>query len=374
MKGPIRILHVFGRLDRGGAETMVMNLYRNIDRNNVQFDFIIHTEDKCDYEDEIKLLGGKIYRIPRYTGKNHFQYKKVWNAFFQNHSEYKIIHGHVRSTAAIYLRIAKKYGLITIAHSHSTSSGIGFSAIIKNILQYPVRYIADYLFACSNESGEWLFGKKACRNDNFFILNNAIDVKKFEFNEHTRARKRKELQIEKKFVIGHVGRFIKAKNHVFLIDIFKAVHDRNKDSVLLIVGDGELRQSIAKKVTEIGLNDSVIFTGIRNDIPELLQVMDVFVFPSLFEGLPVTLIEAQASGLPCVVSHTITREVMITPFIQFVSLKKSEDEWADIIYSMKYIKRECAHQYITNSGFNITDTSHKLTDFYLEKWQVMQHE
>src|SRR5690625_2672586 len=149
MQKPNRILHVFGGMGRGGAETMVMNLYRKIDRSKIQFDFIVHTQNKCDFDDEIELLGGRIYRVPRYNGKNHFQYKRAWHKFLMNHPEYKIIHGHVRSTASIYLKIANSYGLITISHSHNTSSGKGFSAIVKNIFQYKIRYIADYLFACS---------------------------------------------------------------------------------------------------------------------------------------------------------------------------------------------------------------------------------
>lgn len=322
MNKPIRILHVFGRLNRGGAEMMIMTLYRNIDRTKVQFDFIVHANEKCAFEDEVRFLGGNIYKVPRYNGKNHFQYKKAWNEFFQNHPEYKIIHGHIRSTASIYLKIAKKLGLITIAHSHNTSSGGGFSAVVKNILQYPIRSIADYLFACSRAAGEWLYGKRACKGDNFFILNNAIDTEKFIFNEETRLKKRKELQIEDKFVIGHVGRFHPQKNHYFLIDIFKEIYNINKNSVLLLIGDGDLKKSIQEKVEDLGLSNNVVFTGVRPNVPELLQAMDVFLFPSLYEGLPVALIEAQAAGLPCIVSDKITTDTKITDLISFVPLTK----------------------------------------------------
>lgn len=295
MKRPIRILHVLGRLDRGGAETMVMNLYRNIDRTRVQFDFIIHTNDECDYDEEILSLGGIIYHIPQFNGKNFLQFKKAWHSFFKTHPEYKIIHGHVRSTASIYLWIAKKYGLITIAHSHNTSSGVGFSAFIKNTLQYPLRYIADYLFACSKSAGQWLFGKKVLKKNNFIILKNAIDSQKYIYDPNIRIKVRKELQIADKFVIGHIGRFNIQKNHDLLINIFNTVHNRNKNSILLIVGDGELRSSIQKKVENLGLMDSVIFLGVRSDIPELIQAMDFFLFPSLFEGLGIVAIEAQVS-------------------------------------------------------------------------------
>lgn len=372
MTKPVRILQVFGKMNRGGAETMIMNLYHNIDRSKVQFDFIIHTNEFCDYDCEISSLGGKIYRVPRYNGKNYFIYKESWNNFFQKHTEYKIIHGHVRSTASIYLKIAKKYGLITISHSHSTSSGSGFPAIVKNILQYPIRFTADYLFACSKSAGEWLFGKKACQSDNFFVLKNAIDTAKFTFDKNIRIQKRKELKIEDKFVIGHVGRFTTVKNHIFLIDVFRAFHDKNAKSVLLLVGDGELRQSIEKKVRDLGLSDNVIFTGVRSDIPDLLQAMDVFLFPSLYEGLPVTLIEAQASGIKCFVSDSVTEEVKITNQVEFVSLEQSPENWAEEI--LKYedgYDRKDTYQEICNAGYDIKDNARWLQEFYLKEYNKL---
>jgi len=366
MEKPIRILHVLGRLDRGGAETMVMNLYRNIDRSKVQFDFIIHTRDKCDYHEEILSLGGRIYSIPRYKGINLFQYMGDWRKFLKAHPEYKIIHGHVRSTASIYLRIAKNYGLVTIAHSHSTSSGTGFTAISKNLLQYPIRYTADYLFACSKSAGVWLFGKRATKKKKFLILKNAIDTKKYIYDHNTRLDKRKELQIEDKFVIGHVGRFSTPKNHDLLIEIFNVVHNKNKNTILLLVGDGELRPIIENKVKELGLINSVIFMGVRSDIPEILQAMDLFLFPSLFEGLGIVAIEAQAAALPCIVSDSIPKEAHITDLIQSLSLSNSLEEWAEPIlnYSDTH-ERSNMQKEIDSSGYDINRTVHWLQNFYL---------
>jgi len=366
MPGPVRVLQVFAQMNRGGAETMIMNVYRNIDRTKVQFDFIVHTNQKCDYADEIEDLCGKIFRIPRYTGKNHFAYKSAWSTFFQNHPEYKIVHGHVRSTAAIYLKVAKKYGLITIAHSHSTSSGTGFTALVKNILQYPIRYTADYLFACSKESGEWLYGKKVYKKENFYIVKNAIDSKKYIFNQSKREEIRKKFNIEDKFVIGHVGRFHPAKNHEFLIDIFKEVHARNDKAVLMLVGDGDLRCTIKKKVGILELADSVIFTGTRNDIPELLQAMDIFVFPSLYEGLSVAVIEAQVSGLRTIISNMITHEIDITDLIIRMNLNNTAKEWADKILACEpNLERKDMSLDIKNNGFDIESTTNWLTSFYL---------
>ncbi|WP_394238278.1 glycosyltransferase family 1 protein [Niallia oryzisoli] len=365
MAKPIRILHVLGGLNRAGAETMVINLYRNIDRTKVQFDFIVHTKDKCDYDDEIRSLGGRIFSVPRYTGKNHFQYTKAWSDFFKQYPEYKIVHGHVRSTAWIYLEIAKKNNLITIAHSHSTSSGSGLSAIVKGILQYPIRYTADYLLACSNHAGTWLFGKKACRKDNFFIIKNAIDTKKFIYNEDIRTKKRNDFQFEDKFVIGHIGRFDVSKNHEFLIDIFQAVHKRNNNAVLMMVGDGDLRQSIEKKVNNLKLTDSVVFTGVRSDIPELLQAMDVFVFPSLYEGLGIVTVEAQAAGLNCVVADTIPNEAFLTDLIKAIPLGCHVEEWSDAILSSNGNKKQGEiHEKIKNAGYDIAQNVKKMEDFY----------
>jgi len=371
MEEKIRILHVLGGLNRGGAETMIMNVYRKIDRSKIQFDFVIHTSNKCDYDDEIKALGGRIYSLPRYTGKNHFFYKKTWDSFYKQHPEYKIVHGHVRSTAVIYLRSAKKYGKVTIVHSHNTSSGKGFSATVKNAMQYPIRYIADYLFACSYHAGTWLFGNKACKKDNFFILNNAIDAKAFIFDEKKRMEKRNEFGIEDKYIVGHIGRFDLQKNHEFLIDIFKEVHDKNEKAVLMLIGDGYLRPYIEKKVADLELSNSVIFTGVRSDIPDLLNAIDVFLFPSLFEGLGIVAIEAQACGIHCIVADTVPQEAYLTDLIEEISLKSSVSSWSENV--LKYLSgydRRNTYDEISQKGYNIEETSKWVEDFYLKIMKV----
>lgn len=367
MKNSIRILHVLGGLNMGGAETMVMNIYRKIDRTKIQFDFVVHTDEKCNYNDEIHSLGGKIYSIPKYNGTNHIEYKKEWNKFLKYHPEYKIIHGHVRSTASIYLRIAKKHGLTTIAHSHSTSSGNGVSAIIKNIMQYPLRYIADYMFACSQSAGEWLFGKRACKRENFYIVNNAIDSTCYRFDKAIRNETRKEFQLDNKYVVGHVGRFHSSKNHEFLINIFKHIYRKDNNSVLMLIGEGEMLSAIKKKVYDLKLTEGVIFTGVRSDIPNLMQAMDVFVFPSLFEGLGVAAIEAQAAGLQCFVSDKIPREAHITNLIESLPLECSAKKWANKILQTKQVKehRDMSLE-IVGAGYDIKQNTKKLTDFYFK--------
>lgn len=367
-KEKIRVLQVFGKLNRGGAETMLMNLYRQIDKDAINFDFVKHTEEECAYDNEIYSLGGKIYSIPRYKVYNHFQYKRAWNKFFQEHREFDIIHCHVRSTASIILKIAKKYGLITIAHSHSTSSGKGILAIIKNILQYRIRYIADYFIGCSKKSAEWLFGKNIVNSDKCLILNNAIDTKKYLYNEETREKIREEFNISKdEKVIGNVGRFSEVKNHKFLIQIFEELCKKDNYKLILI-GEGELKTEIEELVKKKNLADKVIFTGVRKDINELVQAIDIIVMPSIYEGLPVTLVEAQAASLPCLITDTITCEVDITELIHREKLENLPSVWSrDIAYILKNFNRrkvENIENKIKKKGYAIEATSKQMESLY----------
>jgi len=371
MAEPIRILHVLGRLNRGGAETMILNLYRSIDRSKVQFDFMVHTIDRCDYEDEILEMGGKIYCIPRYLGENHFQYKKAWNMFLKSHTEYKIIHGHLRSTASIYMRIAKKHGRVTIAHSHSTASrGNKLEQFVKNILQLPIRYSADYLFACSDEAGRWLYGERATKGVNYMVIKNAIDIDKHVFDEVNRKKIRKELEVQNKFVVGHVGSFTYPKNHKFLVNVFHEVQKKNKNAILLLIGDGELRTQIQNQILDLGLKKKVILTGVVSNVNEYLQAMDMFVFPSIFEGLPVTVIEAQATGLPCIISDRITKEVNISTLVKSISLNASEELWAEtIINYQSNVNRHDMYQDVVKAGYDIETSRLWLEEFYIREYQ-----
>jgi len=365
-------LQCFGIMGRGGAETLIMNIYRNIDREKIQFDFVVHREKNAAYDEEIFDLGGNIHRVPKYNLSNHFKYKKAWHNLFKNHGTWPIIHGHMFTTAAIYLKIAKKYGLTTIAHSHNTSTGVGFSAIIKNLLQYPIKYNADLYFACSKAAGLWLFGEKICKKDTFFILNNAIDTKKFVYDEEIRIKKRTELSVEDNFVIGHIGSFMTQKNHKFLIELFDKVHSKNNNTLLLLIGDGGLRLAIEDKVKNLGLTNNVIFTGSRSDIPELLQAMDVFVFPSLYEGLGIVAVEAQTAGLHCVVSDSVPKEAYITELIEKASLRDSADVWVDKIlkYANGYERIDTSIQ-IKAKGYDIAETAKWLEEFYLKEHEKL---
>lgn len=359
----IKILQMIGSLEIGGSQAMIMNIYRNIDREKIQFDFIIDHTDRMDYADEIKALGGKIYTMPTFKGKNILEVKRAWNEFFKTHPEYKIIHSHVRSYASVYLSIAKKYGLKTISHSHNTSNGTGIASVVKKILQYPLRYIADYCFGCSEIAGEWLFGRKVVESDRYFMLKNAVDTKKFRYDETVRNEIRSEFNLGDEFIFGHVGRFHIQKNHEFLLEIFKAIHNVMPNSKLMLVGYGELQEDIENKIKALKLEDSVIMTGLRTDVPELLLAMDAFLFPSKWEGLPVTLVEAQASGLHCLVSDTVTRDVEVSELIEYLPIDKGVNVWVEKVQNADLTRKDVVCD-IVKAGFDIEASSRWLAEFY----------
>lgn len=367
MSEPKRILQVLGRLNRGGAENMVMNLYRAVDREKVQFDFVIHTDKHCDFTDEVLALGGKIFSAPRYNVKNHFTYKKWWKKFLREHPEYKIVHGHMYSIASIYLKIAKRYGCTTISHSHSSSAKSGIAGKVRLLTQLPLRNIPDWLFACSDKAGQWLYGKNVKNRKNYMLLTNAIDTDKYVYDSKIREKVRDEFNLGEKFVVGHVGRIFAPKNHKYLLEVFKEILKEKSDAMLMIVGTGPMENEVKEKVKELGLTENVIMTGVRSDVNELMQAMDCFVFPSLYEGLPVTVVEAQTAGLLCFVSDTVTDEVSLTDLVTMLSIEKSPKEWADLILEKTAsFKRTNTRQLIIDAGYDIASTAEWLQKFYLE--------
>ena len=359
----IRVLQVLGGLNRGGAETMIMNLYRAIDKSKVQFDFIIHNANENAYVDEIESLGGKVYIFPKFTLKNFFLYKKYWNDFLKEHPEYKILHSHIRSYAIIFIRIAKKYGLKTIVHSHSTSNGKGVKSYIKGLLQFPIKKESDYLFACSKISGEWLFGKNNVCAANYRMIKNAIDTSKYRVDSSTREKYRGMFNIGDKTVYGHIGRLCEPKNHRFLLEIFSDIRKKDSDSILLIVGEGPYRSQIESWIQQFGLEDCVVMTGARGDVPQLLSAMDAFLFPSLWEGLPVTVIEAQAAGLPCLISDKITSEVAVSPAVMYLPIDQGTKCWVESALSSIGKKFDVVDD-IKMVGFDVNNSATELTEFY----------
>ena len=357
----IRVLQMIGSLNVGGSQTMIMNIYRNIDRTKMQFDFVLDHPKETYFAEDVKALGAKIYTMPLFNGANAAEVKKEWNNFFYMHPEYKVLHSHVRSYASLYLPVAKKHGVKTIIHSHNTSNGSGAVAIAKNALQFPLKKQADILMACSTEAGLWLYGEKAMKSDKYMFVPNAVDKERFGYSDEKRAAGRKALGFGDEFVIGHVGRFSEAKNHEFLIEIFAKVMEKEPNAKLVLIGEGALQRATAEKAVALGVADNVIMTGNRNDVPELLAAMDIFAFPSKWEGLPVTLIEAQAAGLPCLISDTISPDVDISPLVKRLPIESAQ-LWADEI--LKKYQRQDVSEFIVRSGFDAKASAQQMFELY----------
>ncbi|PGM87436.1 glycosyltransferase family 1 protein [Bacillus cereus] len=365
MGTPLRVLHVVVNMNRGGAETLIMNLYRNIDRSKVQFDFLTCKEGVFD--EEIVKLGGNIHRIPYVTDVGHRGYIKALDTFFYSHPQYKIVHSHMDKMSGFVLRSAKKAGIpVRIAHSHSTSSEGGTIAkVYKWYAGASIIPCATHFLACSIAAAQWLFPDRASTTE---IFKNGIECAKFAFSSEIREQVRKELKLHKDaFVIGHVGRFAYPKNHTFLIDIFAQLIESRPKSILLLVGDGPLRVEMEKKVEKLNLTNRVKFLGIRSDINRLLQAFDIFVFPSIYEGLPVTLIEAQGAGLPCVISDNITQDVDLgLDLVEQCSLLDVR-EWIGKLQSIadRKISRSIAQFELAEKGYDIKNITGFTQKFYV---------
>ncbi|WP_226677993.1 glycosyltransferase family 1 protein [Mesobacillus jeotgali] len=365
MGSPIRVLHVVVNMNRGGAETLLMNLYRNIDRSKIQFDFLTCKEGVFD--EEILKLGGKVYRIPYISDVGHFKYRKNLEEFFNSHPDYKIVHSHLDKMSGLVLRAAKNASIpVRISHSHNTSSEGNMAAkLYKWYIGQLINLNATNYYACSQEAGEWLFKN---RSESVSILKNGIDIDQFKHSPQKRREIRDELQLtENDLVFGHVGRFAPQKNHEFLIEVFAEFCKCNTNSVLLLVGDGPLKEEVEKKVFNLKINNRVKFLGVRSDIPRILQALDLFIFPSLHEGLPVSLIEAQGSGLPCFISDQISKEVdMGLGLVDFLPIN-NKNPWIERIEKRLSINdsRELNLERLELMGYNIKDTASQLEEFYL---------
>lgn len=361
-------------MDRGGSEAMTMNFMRHMDRSKVQYDFLVHREYKAAYEDEIEQLGGKIYRIcpvyPQYFGR----YKKEIRKFLKEHPEYKIIHSNTMELGYFAYKEASKQGVpVIICHSHCIPKGFNLKQIMRIYFKKRMEKYITHRFACSKVAGQWLFGEKYARDVR--VIKNPIDAQQYIYDSEKRMKIRKEFGIkEDQFVVGHVGRFFPEKNHDFLIDIFSCIYQQNKNTLLMLVGSGETGDNdshvlaIKEKVKNSGLDNSVIFTGVRSDVPELMQAMDAFVFPSKTEGLGIVLIEAQAAGLKCFTSEDVVpKDVQITELLSYISLKQPAKEWADNILSCQNgYERQNRYQEIVDAGFDILNNAKEMQRFYCD--------
>lgn len=358
----IKILEVIGGMNMGGAETLLMNIFKNIDRKKFEMIFLCYGDKKFDYEDELTSLGGKIIRSSKPTSNIFKNVKEIKNVIRNNKID--VVHCHTYFNS-MYALIAAKQCKIKkrITHSHNTISENNPS-IIKKIYFFLSKivinlYSTDFL-ACGKEAGEALF----FRNKNFKIIDNGIILDRFYYNSELRMKKRKELNLPDGYqVIGHIGRFEEAKNHKFLIELFGEYQKKHKKSLLLLIGDGSLRPSIEKRIEEKKLKNKVFLLSKREDVNEIYNVMDLFLFPSLYEGLPVVLIEAQTNGLPIVASDTIDKGSDYTNTISFLSLQDSKDVWITEI-EKRLGKRTDNRKLMENSKYNIKNTVKQIEEIY----------
>lgn len=370
MNQPVRVLNLFTIMNRGGAETMVMNYYRKIDRTKVQFDFMVHRQERGAYDDEIEALGGRIYRMSPISPTTLCKYKRELREFFQEHTEYRILHAHMSEMAYFIFYEAAKHNIpVRICHAHSAPN-FKYESFVEKLKVLPrmclvklIRPLVTDKFCCSEEAGRWLFGNSM----NLIQMNNAIDASLYKYNEVISANIKEQMGWQGKTVWGHIGRLIKIKNQSFIIDLFYRYYKAHPNAILVLIGNGNDLNSLKKKVGELGLSDVVSFLGSRNDIPLLLQGIDIFVFPSLYEGLPVSLVEAQAAGIPCVVSDRISTQTCIIDSYYPMSLDVSLQEWEKVIEKALKKGKKNTYSSIKEKGFDVIENASWLCDFYLKK-------
>lgn len=381
----IHVLHVLGGVGLGGAESRIMDLYRQMNRDEIQFDFLVHSptvkggrfaawdETESDtnvrkkqfYEDEIRAMGGHIYALPKFKVYNYFSYRMAVKSFFAAHREFQVVQGHMTSTASIYLPIAKRSGVpVTAAHARNAGVVKGPKGLATRFFRRNLAKKADVLFACSRLAGEDVFGQKVMQEDRVKVIHNAIDVERFVWDERKRRETREKLGIADRLVLGHVGRFDYQKNHPYLLEVFAAVCQRHPESALLLLGDGGARAAMEEKCRELGIADRVKFLGNRKDTERYYQAMDVFLLPSFFEGLPGVLVEAQAAGLTCLVSDTVTKEAGATDLVTWLSIDESPERWADeVIRHAAYVRRNTQKE-LTEAGFDVRTQAAAYRTFY----------
>ena len=386
MAETIRVLHVLGGVGLGGAESRIMDLYRQMDRSEIQFDFLVHssalnpvstgsgkhTHDSDAYvrkpefyDEEILGMGGHIYELPKFKVYNYPAYRKAVKNFFREHHEFRVVQGHMTSTAGIYLPIAKQSGVpVTVAHSRNAGVVKGPKGLATRFFRRNLAQKADYCFACSELAGEDVFGRKAMEQNQVRIIHNAIDAGRFTYDAAKRTRMRERLGLADRLVIGHVGRFNYQKNHPYLTEVFAQLCRIRQDAALLLLGEGPDQNAVREKCRALGIEDKVRFLGNQRQPEDYYQAMDFFLLPSFFEGLPGVLVEAQAAGLKCLVSDTVTREAGITDLVTYLSIEQPAREWA------KEIQKQCGYdradtcQIMKDAGFDVAAQAQAYRNFY----------
>ncbi len=369
MEAPVRVLQVIGAMDRGGAESLIMSIYRNIDRRKLQFDFLVHERRKCDFDEEITQLGGRLFRLPRFNGANYFLYRKLCSDFFEEHHRYSAVHVHIGSSAAMVIKAAKRYGLFCIAHSHNTNPPLSLPELGFRFFSYPTRHLADYCLACSEQAGLDRFGRAVITGERFAVLSNGIELFKYKFDPTARLSYRKALGLRSsEKAVCHIGRFSQEKNHCFLVKAFALASRRDPSLKLFLVGRGPLEGEVRRLACLLGVSDRVDFLGVRDDVPQLLMGMDAFVFPSIWEGLGIAAIEAQASGLPCLCSSEMPDIAFCAPYVKSETLQDLEvwGDWMASIQPRTEAERAGGVDCVRARGFDILDVVASVRSLYLE--------
>lgn len=351
----IKILMVLASTSIGGAEMYVLNLLRNMDLSIYHVDLAVcFSNNEAGIYKDVQSLGCSVFILPYFKLFNYFQYVRTWNKFLSAH-HYDIVHGHTTNSASVYLSIAKKHGCITIAHCHSSGfRGNWMQRKVKAFFASNLTSVADYWYACSEKAAKHLYGKEYLSYENYYTAPNAINVENYLFSDSIRKRIREDLNLsEDVFLCGHVGSLTAPKNHSFLLDVFSSVLLRNPNSRLLLCGDGPLKTEIEEKIDFLGIRDKVILKGVVRNVNEFMMAMDVLIFPSFFEGFPITVIEAEATGLPIVLSDRITKEVDVADCIVRKSILESAQSWSETACSIKCGDRTAYNSTIANSIYNM---------------------
>lgn len=372
MSEPIRVLQVVTLMERAGLETRIMDIYRNIDRSKIQFDFLTHRMEEGDYDAEIKSLGGVVYHMPGIKPWGLLQYLQRLDRFFAEHPEYRITHVHLNSYSGWVQRAARKAGVpVRITHSRASGLDKNWKSIFKAASKLVVNAPTTHKFACSRQAGEWLFGKKGIQPPNeFMVIPNGFNLKKFSFSQQIRELKRRELGLTNEIAVVHVGRLSAPKNHKFLLEIFKEIHDREQTSKLYLIGDGELADDIKERAKKLHIENNCVFLGSTPNVGEYLNAMDIMVFPSLYEGFGTVVLETQCNGIPTLASDVLPKDTKITECLDFMRLNEPVSRWVDKILKMyKSIERKDRTSEIKEAGYDIKDTYKILSDFYLSNYK-----
>jgi len=364
----IRVLQSVSNMDRAGIETMLMNYYRHIDRSKVQFDFIVNKKKPGDYDDEIRRMGGHIYQSPGLNPLKYPRYMRFMRETIENDKQIRIVHAHNEAMGLYALNGAKRAGIkVRIAHAHNTRIIRDYKWPLKMFCKHFLPMAATDLWGCGRDAGIYFFGKKNW-DDRGLVIHNAIETKTFRYDPAVRERMREQYGIAGKVVLGHVGRFNVQKNHERLLTIFSSFLKIQPDAVLVLIGEGELEPKVKEQAQALGITDKILFAGLQSNVNEWYQMMDLFLMPSLFEGLPVVGVEAQTSGLPCIFSDAVPDEVLLSKQAVQVPLASSDEAWAEKIQQLlgKEFDRAEGEEIVRRAGYDISTEAVRLQELYLQ--------